>query len=524
MASSSNAGTAAKQGLLRPLDEKTEKWALRRRITRGTLERLGVGSGTVKFPELNGYFEAIIFRYSSSTWKARSLDKKGFVSKAGMQVSFWGLEDVLKGIERDPEAPIYIVEGEMDRCALVECGIDRSQVLSAPGASGKEDAELEYVKRALDAGLKKAKKIVLCTDNDTAGTILRKALVRVIGVAKCWFVDWPGEVEVDNEKPKPGVKDANDCLVQYGMDAVLDLIEKPKEWPSYGLYRIDQVPREPDLTRWVIGRDQGSLAEMNQKIWFGAPCLSVVTGHPGHGKTQMMAQIWQQIAYNYDLVVAVATFETRPRPHYQKILRQLHSRKRLEDMSDDELISADRWIRDHYLFMQHPEQRPTLAWLLEQSFYAISRYNAKVILVDPWNRLESQRESRETETEYIGNCLRDINIFTRDLGVHFQILAHPSKSDNRDRGGRMPVLEDIAGSKHWDNMVDQGFAVWRPRTYNESGDRVTYAEFHHLKARFSQLGYPTKFGLEFDTDFERYRVVPLQQPQAKKKRQQADDE
>lgn len=509
--SSSNAGTAGK-AVLRPLDQQTEKWALRERhVTRGTLERLGVGSGTAYIPELSSYCESIIFKYSKTDWRARALAKKAFVSKAGMKVGFWGLADVLEWIGTNPDAPIYIVEGEMDRCAMVEAGIDRGQVLSCPGASGKEDTKLDYVERALAEGLSKATKFVLCVDNDEAGLLLRKALVQILGVARCSFVDWPGESE-----GKKSVKDANDCLVNRGMDALRDIVENPKDWPSYGLYRINDVPREPNIMRWSIGGEGQSLSEMNKKIFLGAPCLSAVTGQPGHGKTQLMAQIWQQVAFNNDLVITVATFETRPRPHYQKILRQLHAKKKLESMSDDEIMAADDWIMSHYLFLQHPEQRPTLEWLLDQAEIAVTKHKSKVVIVDPWNRLEAQRDARETETDYIGRSLRNIYTFARDFSCHFQILAHPAKGSSDSRG-KMPVLEDIAGSKHWENMVDQGFSVWRPRTFDDAGERLTYAEFHHLKARFSQLGYPTKFGVNFDIDAERYGVCALEKPKKDRK-------
>jgi hypothetical protein len=65
--------------------------------------------------------------------------------------------------------------------------------------------------------------------------------------------------------------------------------------------------------------------------------------------------------------------------------------------------------------------------------------------------------------------------FAQQMQVHVQILAHPSKTDAYTRG-KMPTLEDIHGSKHWDNMPDQGFSIWRPALYNDDGNRETYAD------------------------------------------------
>jgi twinkle protein len=248
--------------------------------------------------------------------------------------------------------------------------------------------------------------------------------------------------------------------------------------------------------------------------------MSVSTGHPGMGKTMMWGQIWHQVVNNYNLVACIASFETRAKPHIRRQLRTLHARILERHMTGPQIAAADRWIDEHYLFLIHPERRPTLRWLLEQAETAVVREGAKILQIDPWNRLEASREARESETDYIGRCLREIYNFAVDFNCHVQILAHPSKTESLRRG-EPPELEDIAGSKHWDNMVDQGFVVHRPQLFNDQGDRETYAELHHKKARFDELGYATKFGLNYDTDFGRYGVCALKQ---KGKRKKAEDE
>jgi twinkle protein len=89
------------------------------------------------------------------------------------------------------------------------------------------------------------------------------------------------------------------------------------------------------------------------------------------------------------------------------------------------------------------------------------------------------------------------------MNCHVQILAHPAKMDSA-RKGRAPELEDISGSKNWDNMVDQGFVVHRP-TFVEEGERKTEAVFYHRKARFDALGYPCQLKMTFDLMAGRYR-------------------
>lgn len=155
---------------------------------------------------------------------------------------------------------------------------------------------------------------------------------------------------------------------------------------------------------------------------------------------------------------------------------------------------------------------------------AVRRNGAKILQIDPWNRLEGSRERGESETDYIGRCLRELYSFAVDLDCHVQIIAHPAKAGDGYRRSDPPELEHIHGSKHWDNMVDQGFVVHRPRLFNDAGKCEYYAELHHKKARFEELGYATKLGLEFQYDCGRYATCNLQTKKPKQQALASEDE
>jgi twinkle protein len=175
------------------------------------------------------------------------------------------------------------------------------------------------------------------------------------------------------------------------------------------------------------------------------------------------------------------------------------------DLSEPEKAQADAWINDHYLFLHHAEQRPTLEWVLECAETAVVRHGARILQIDPWNRLEAMRGPRENETDYILRCLRALYVFATDMNCHVQVLAHPSKMDN-NRRGKPPELEDISGSKHWENVVDQGFVIHRPQLH-DGQERRTEAVFYNRKTRFEELGYPCRMHLNYD--LHRRLYVPL---------------
>lgn len=473
-------------------------YARGRGISRATLARLGAASGVVFFPgRLNARSDAVFFPYvldgETVNWKACAFPEKDFISKKGGKLCFLGLDDVLTAEPGD----VWLVEGEWDRASLVEAGIPAERVLSVPNGARKpaggqtevgEGGGYAYVAEALERGLGRHRRFILAGDNDEAGHVLRHALARMLGQARCWYVDWP-----------EGCKDANDHLRHDGPEKVRDLVtEGMLQWPVAGLYRLDELPEPPVMDVWHVP----NFPAWHSRIRLAPRTLSMVIGHPGHGKTALWGQVWHDVAAANELVVAVASFETRPKHHFRRMLRSLQAGVSERDMSADQITAADRWINEHYRWILHPEEKPTLEWFLDTAEVAVVRDGAKVVQLDPWNRLESQRKPNESETDYIGRCMTAMHVFASDMNVHFQILLHPSKMDG-SRRGRPPDLEDAAGSKHFENRVDQGFTVHRPKMF-DGAQAKTEADLYHRKARFEELGHPCKVGIRFDWRIRRF--------------------
>jgi len=281
---------------------------------------------------------------------------------------------------------------------------------------------------------------------------------------------------------------------------------KPQE-PQARLLALSDMPEEEPLKPWYSG-----FPEWRSKMALAPGTLSVCTGHPGNGKSTLMGNIWFNTASINDLGVVVATFETRPLPHYRKMLRQFWSGMPQHQMSDQEIAAADEFIEDHYRFIVHSRQRPNITEIID---LAAKAGHCQVVVIDPWNRLESQRNKNETETEYIAWCLSELRLFAVQYNCHVQIIAHPAKRDIRYRD-EFPILEDISGSKHWDNLPDQGFCVHRPAFVDEDGNRRWDAELHHLKSRFEELGYPCTFDLRLNP--KTWRFETFNKPKKKPKR------
>jgi twinkle protein len=301
------AGTAAgKAENFMTISPMAEAWAQdTRRISRATLERLGVASGMAFFPDLGRKAEALFFRYPVG-WKARAFPDKAFVASKGFKLNFWNIECVLNA----RPARVFVTDGELDALALVEAGVSPDEILSVPNGAKQQTAEdpsrqpgYAFVDDALKAGLSGIQCFVWCGEGDSSGLALRADMVRLLGAARFHFVIWP-----------EGCKDANHLLITDGPQALRALVENGAlPWPVAGLYRLDELPEPPPLTLWCAGFD-----EWESKAMLAPRTLSVVTGHPGHGKTLLFAQIWFQVVRAYGIPICVASFETRPKPHLRR--------------------------------------------------------------------------------------------------------------------------------------------------------------------------------------------------------------
>jgi twinkle protein len=458
-------------------------WAASRGIKEQTLQRMRVISGAALFGE--GEEEAIVFQYFQAgervNYKARSLAGKKYKQQKGGEQQFFNLDKVLDG----PMDTVWITEGELDAISLVECGVcNDAETLSVPAGAPSEASDdpgstrkYEYVLTALKQGLS-ATRYIIAVDDDNPGRALRSDLVAILGAARCWFVDWPEDV-----------KDANEALMAWGADDLrVYLQDAQSEWPVQGLYRLSDIPEPPDLELWECG-----FPEWEGKVKIASKTLSVVTGIPGSGKTHFMFQIWFQIARAYGIRVAIMSAETGAKPHVRKFMRQFYHHKPQHELTLAQKDEADAWIDEHFVFIAHPNSRPTFEWVCDMIEVAVIRHGVRACVLDPWNKLETTFNPREkTETKWIGECLDNLLDMTRAFDMHIQVIAHPAKPDSKRRNEQID-LYCLNGSANWYNRMDQGFICHRPKLNNEDGSRCSEMVFEMAKTRFDELGWPGEF-------------------------------
>jgi len=426
--------------------------------------------------------------------KYRTLDKK-FHMEAGAKLTFYGLNDV------SPEHDIIIVEGEFDKLALEMCGL--KNVISVPnGAPARlKDGDIDnsgafqYLMHSEEL-LKKARRVVIATDNDKPGEVLRIELARRIGAAKCWVVKWPDSV-----------KDANECLQKVGVDIVLDCINEAEPYPIKGLYRVDDFTVSlTDYFNHGMSAGVPTGFENLDKIYSVMPGeLTVVTGVPNSGKSEFIDALMINLSKFNDWKFVCFSPENRKEQHVAKLVEKIvglpSAPQSSRRMNMEQFMSGAAWINKYFYFVVADDEAtlPTLDWILEKATVAVYRYGIKGFLLDPWNEVEHSRAQGLNETEYVSIALAKIKRWARNHMVAVWIVAHPTKiQPDKDGKMRVPSLYDISGSANWVNKPDNGIVVFR------SEDAADQTEIHIKKVRFKHVGRRGSVHLNYDKDTGRY--------------------
>src|SRR5262245_27114172 len=290
-----------------------------RGISEPILDRYRVSVASAWMGDENGEIPTIRFPYLRKDQviniKYRGLDKKVFRQEAKAEKIFYGLDDIV-GADT-----VFIVEGEIDKLSLAEAGI--ASVISVPdgaptppedgdySSAKASDLKFEYISNCWRE-LERVKRFVIAVDNDSAGQFLAFHLTRRLGAERCWSVKWP-----------EGCKDANDVLTMYGVRALVDACQVQEPAPLPGLVTERRLHEEAmTILEHGLGSGYTTGYESVDEIFkLATGMFNVVTGIPGHGKSEFMDNLMVNSAKKHDWIWSVFSPENFPVGfHWLKIM------------------------------------------------------------------------------------------------------------------------------------------------------------------------------------------------------------
>ena len=236
---------------------------------------------------------------------------------------------------------------------------------------------------------------------------------------------------------------------------------------------------------WSNGLPKGcgiGLSEVDSLIRWELGRLSVITGVPNYGKSEFLDFINLRLNLNNGWKTLYFSPENYPvGQHIEKLASKVVNKEfSKNNVSENEFISTFNFIKSNFFFMNF-ENVNTIDDILNIALDYIAQKDIKILVIDPFNRLEHQRQSNLTETEYISKLLDRLGNFAKKYNILIHLVAHPRKmTKNKDGAFEIPNYYDINGSANFANKADYCLAVHRDFINEDTIIDVQKVKFKNL--------------------------------------------
>lgn len=446
------------------LSEKLLKYFAGRGISADTLEAFRITEGKEWMPQKNGEANTVQFNYYREgqlvNTKFRTGDKC-FKLVSGAELLPYHID----GIKGQPEC--IITEGEIDALSFAEAG--RFDVVSVPNGA---NANLSYLDDYIEEYFDDKETIYIASDSDTKGVGLRDELLRRFGAERCRIVEY-GE----------GCKDANEHLVKFGKESLLKCLDNAPEMKLEGVFTVSDFEQSLDAL-FENGMQRGVTIGhecFDRLCSFETKRLCIVTGIPGSGKSEFIDEIAERLNIRYGWRFAYFSPENAPLAYHASKLIEKFTGKHFgrATLSYGEYKQVKEHLEQDFYFIS-PKEDFKIETILERAQFLVRRRGIKALVIDPYNRLESNMQGR-SETLYISEVLDKLTNFAQRNDILVILMAHPTKQPrNQDGAIQAPTLYDISGSANFFNKADFGLVVHRNRQENTVEVHVQKVKFRHL--------------------------------------------
>jgi twinkle protein len=449
------------------LTDQAANWMRNKRlILDDVLTLMNISSAVEFMPQTGKDAKVICFPYyrNGELVNIKYRDgSKNFKLYKDAELIFYNLDCVVDQKE------VIIVEGEIDCLSFIQAGVKNT--ISVPNGAG--GTNIEYMDNCFNE-LQGIEKFYIGVDNDAAGYKLREELIRRLGPEKCAIINY-GDC-----------KDANEYLIAHGELELFELIKTAQDVPVEGIVYCDQI-YEDIYDLYLHGFQPGSklnIPVLDELITWVTGRLAIVSGIPGHGKSEVIDWIVVLLNILHGWKAAYFSPENHPLSYHfgklaSKITGKSFDSKYIKQLEFEQVYN---YINENFFFI-NPENDITINSIIEKSVYLVKKYGIKILVIDPYNKLDHCQEKGESETQYISRFLDRLTNFAIRNGVLVFLIAHPykmpTKKDNPAQY-EVPTLYSINGSANFFNKTDYGITIYRDRINEIVSIYIQKVKFKHL--------------------------------------------
>ena len=464
------------------LSDKLLAWFECRGITLPTLSAMKITEGLEWMPQKNKEINTVQFNYYRNgeliNTKFRTGDKC-FKLVSGAELLPYNI-DSIKG-----QTECIITEGEMDALSFIEAGF--TSVVSVPNGA---NANLSYLDDYIDDYFEDKETIYIAVDTDSKGVELRDELMRRLGAERCRVLTYGDDC-----------KDANEHLLKFGKASLIECLKSAPETKLEGVFSVSDFETSLDAL-FENGMQKGLVIgheNFDKYCSFETKRLCIVTGIPGSGKSEFIDEIAERLNIRYQWRFAYFSPENAPLAYHASKLIEKFTGKKFDKkhLNPGEYRQVKEHLEKDFFFIS-PASDFKLDTILDKAKSLVRRKGIKALVIDPYNRLESQSTGRMSETLYISETLDKLTAFAQRYDLMIILMAHPTKlPKNKDGKIEAPTLYDISGSANFFNKADFGIVVHRDRDNN-------IVEVHIQKVKFRHLGEPGLALFKYNINNGRY--------------------
>ncbi len=464
----------------------------KKKISEQTLTHFKISQSKTYFPELINNMNCVVYPY----YQDHQLVNLVYFYGKHRTSEIGGVETCFNYDKIDLEHT-YLLFDEIEVLTFYESGIENAVSLFGGIAINKDNYEkiagraLEFLQN-IETKFNKVKKITIAFPNTTMANYLKEELLRRLGKERCWVV-----------QPPENNYSWNDVFSEYGKNKMLFLLDTAKPIPVRGIFEIDDIEEKFDEL-YYKGLKRGALTGWStlDEFYTVVPGQwTVVTGIPGHGKSNFLDALFVNLAKHEDWKFAIFSPENQPlERHFANIMEKYFEQPfdlgKMGRITEEQKEDGKNWLKKHFsVILPHEDDSWSIEGVLSLAKVLVYRKGIKGLVIDPWNELDHSRPSNQTETEYISATLTKLRQFARNYGVHIWLVAHPAKL-YKDKDGKYPVPTpyDISGSAHYRNKADNAITVWR----NVGHEDQSCSDIHVQKIRFKEVGKVGLVSLRYD--------------------------